>query len=118
MSAGQYGIVIPRGTTFSRLFTWQDLNTNPIDLTGYKLTFTARAAADPTSPQLIQYSSPSFQLQIVNAKQGQFMVTIFAGDTATFNWSYAVYDIVASSPALPPVVTQIVTGNITITPIV
>lgn len=116
MSAGVYNFIIQRGATFNDIFQWTDLNNNPIDLANYTLKFVAREAPDPLSPQLIQYISPCLQLSLTVPQNGQFQITLLANDTATYQWTNATYDLVATSPA--GVVAQILRGSITVTPLV
>jgi hypothetical protein len=116
MSSGIYSLLIQRVATYNNTFQWNDQQNTPIDLTGYTLKFVAREVADPLSPQLIQYTSPCFQLSITNPLTGQFQITIPAGDTATYTWTNAVYDLVAISSG--GVVTQLLRGSINITDLV
>lgn len=106
MSAGRYDLVIEKGATFSRIFTWKipsatnPTSCPPLNLTGYTARAQIRAtvaAADP--PAIDLTSSPAAGL-VLGGVAGTITMTITAAQTSalTLTNNVGVWDIELTAP--------------------
>lgn len=112
MPAGLYDMMCEQGATFSRVITWKDAGSDPVDLTGY----TARMQVRPT------VTSDTITLDLTSANGGlvfktprtlgQIEVVVSATTTAGLTPGSYVYDLeLVSSTA---VVTRLLQGKFTV----
>jgi hypothetical protein len=115
MSAGVYDFEVEQGATFTRVFTWTtgttgcSATTAPVDLTGY----TARMQIRPnvSSTTVIFEANTSNGNIVLGGSAGTITLTIPAADTATFNFSRAVYDLELTTGVT---VTRLLQGTVTL----
>lgn len=84
-------IVIYRGDTTSLVFTYEDINGDPIDVTGYSAKFQARKDTDASTAD-IDLSSAGGTIT-VGTTNGLFTVSISAAITAALDSDDYDYDL-------------------------
>lgn len=102
MSAGRYPILIEQGATLDFEIQYRDSNNQPVDLSGYGARMQIRPTVDSSTVYITLSSSyvPGASCISLSGSRalkpptsGALGIFISACDTATFNFSDAVYDL-------------------------
>lgn len=105
MSAGSYNIVCDQGATFGLHLTYEDQNSDPINLSSYQARMQVRA----------QKNSPTTILSLTHASglnlgsDGSIVISISADTTAALQPGDYVYDLELIAPS--GAVTRLVQGR-------
>lgn len=88
MTPGKLNLLVPQGSTYTKVFTWKTGTTvkTPVDLTG--MTFQSKAKHVATGAMLVL----SEYITITDAVNGQFQIKLPADFTDSLSSTYA-YDI-------------------------
>ena len=109
--AALLNLIMEQGASFSREFVWIDEDGNEIALATYRLCMTIRPYRG--SETIIASNVAGQKLRISKLEsRGHFQVSIRSDDTASFNFTRAVYDIEAH---IGYTVSRLVEGSITLT---
>ncbi len=109
MSAGIYDYTVEQGATFIRVFTWNNPNGTPVDLTGYTARMQIRqSVVSPT----YYYQALSGGDIVLGGSAGTITLTIPAPTSAAWTFIKGVYDLELQSPS--GIVTRLVQGNVTV----
>lgn len=106
MPAGSYNIVCDQGATFSLNLTYEDANSNAVNLTGYQARMQVRA--QKTSPTTILSLTESSGIALGGAA-GTIVIGIDAATTATLESGDYVYDLELVAPSTA--VTRLIQGR-------
>ena len=110
MSAGIYNFIVERGTDCIRQFQWADVDSQPIDITGWLAHLQVRDSKDSSAPVLIEYWSGDVtqlvaQVGVINIPNlvitptlGVITLWIPANTSLALPWIYANYDLQLISP--------------------
>jgi len=85
-------LTIEQGATFQKLFTWQDSNGDPIDLTNYTSASMEIRDTDFDGEILMTLSTDNSRITLGGAL-GTISLEISASDTASLDFTVGVYDI-------------------------
>lgn len=90
---------IYQGATFDKTYQWQDVNRNPIDLTGYTARMQVRSsvAADATLLELTTEGTIDKKINL-GGTEGTYQLVLSATNTAALTWGSGVYDLELVSP--------------------
>jgi hypothetical protein len=92
--AGVLHLVIEQGATFNPVFTWQNQDASPIDLTSW----TARMHIRDTSDALVHELTTENGGIALGGVAGTIALNISAADTAVFSFKDGKYDLELESP--------------------
>lgn len=98
MPAAIFDIVIEQGAVYERIFSWDDLSGNPIDMTGW----TARMQIRPeltSDTVLSDLSTENVGITLNYGTLGAIRIFISTRETNSFNWSAGVYDLEVYDPS-------------------
>jgi hypothetical protein len=89
--AANYHIVMDQGATFNRLFTYNDSNDIPVNLTGYTARMQIREEVD-SSTAALSLTTENGRIAL-GGTAGTVTLTVSATDTAAVTAGEYVYDI-------------------------
>jgi hypothetical protein len=93
MTAGVYNIVIERGATFRKVFTYK-IDNVAVNLTGYTARMKIRSKPLNVASELLSLTTPEGVGGIVlGGSAGTIVVTLDDNTTADLSWSRGVYDL-------------------------
>lgn len=90
----EVALEIYQGTTFTLKLVWLDADDNPIDLTGASAEMHIRESFD-SDTTLYEATSDTGEITF-EINDGRVTVTIPSTDTASFDWSFGVYDLLVT----------------------
>ena len=91
MTARELNLVIEKGATFSKTFTWKNPDGSAINLTGYTARMQVRQSKKASST-LLSLTTENSRITLGGAA-GTIVLTITATDTAAISWATGVYDL-------------------------
>jgi len=118
MQPGALDLSIYKGATFiKKLYLRAADKVTPIDLTGlrFRLQIKADYSQDCSIASYATLDSTNSSIS-VSPLIGQVILTIPASTTSTFTFSTAVYDMLYEDQSVPPTVSPLLRGNVTVTP--
>lgn len=121
MPAGKYSFIIEQGTTTQFEIQYKDVNSTPVDLTGYGAKMQIRPSIDSTEAYLTLSSSLQADGTGLNMSgsdgnkpttSGSIGIIISSTTSSLLNFSQAVYDLEIYSSENPPRVVRLLEGQI------
>lgn len=109
---GKYDIVIYQGATYSRVLTWKDENSTPINLTGYTARMMMRQEYDSVDP-FITLTTENGGITL-GESAGTITLTISAAATSAIAVDCGVYDLELVSGS--GIVSRLLEGRISVSP--
>ena len=116
MIPAKLNLTIYQGSTYVKPFQWKSGTTTltPVDISTCTMRMDIRKKiTDPT--EVLELTTENGRLVIVDGALGKFEIRLSAADTATFNFTQAVYDIEVVYPSEDPVV-RVLEGSIKVIP--
>lgn len=104
MSAPKHPLEINQGETFETIFTVQQANKRPFDLTNYTVRSQVRQRFADVTPLV------TFNCSVYDAVNGKIRIALTAAETAALSFDKAYYDVEFVSPA--GTVTRFVQGTV------
>ncbi len=111
MIPGNYDMVMPKGSTFTRQMTYKIGNT-PVNLTGYTARMQARPAVN-SSTVVLDLTTGNGKITL-GGSQGTITLSLTAAETAAIAQNSLVYDLELVSGGGE--VYRIIEGSIAVTP--
>ncbi len=105
-----YNLVIYQGANLSQVFTWQDSNQTPVNLTGYTARMQARTSIT-ADPPFISLTTENGGIAL-GGSAGTVTLTMTAAQTASIIETVGVYDLELVSPS--GIVTRFLQGAVII----
>jgi hypothetical protein len=105
-----YNLVIYQGANLSQVFTWQDSNQTPVNLTGYTARMQARTSIEAPTP-FIDLTNANGGVTL-GGSAGTVTVTMTATQTAAITETVGIYDLELVSPG--GIVTRFLQGTVVI----
>ena len=121
MPAGKYSFIIEQGTTTQFEIQYKDVNSTPVDLTGYGAKMQIRPSIDSTEAYLTLSSSLQADGTGLNMSgsdgnkpptSGSIGIIISSTTSSLLNFSQAVYDLEIYSSENPPRVVRVLEGQV------
>ena len=97
MSAARYSTCIAQGSTFTRELTYTDSTGSPVNLTDAEIRMQVRATVS-NQTVLVDLSTATSGITIVDALAGSFRIQINAATTSAYTWKKGVYDLEVEFP--------------------
>lgn len=98
MPAAKIDIEIEQGSKWDPIYTWNDDNGNPVDLTGWSGKLELREEKDKSSSLIFRCQTADGTMTI-NESGGQVQPLISATETDQFDFEWAWYDIELTPPS-------------------
>ena len=112
MKPGQYDLDIWQGQTFTQEIVWKDSIGTPVDLTNYTARMQVRKKVKSSTTE-IELTTANGRISL-GTTNGTITLTISATDTASLDFTCAVYDLELESQT--SVVTRVLEGSVTLHP--
>ena len=92
MAAALFDIVVEQGAKYERIFSWDDLNSTPIDMTGWTARMQIRSVIT-SDVVLADLSTENGGITLNYGGIGLVRLLIRTKETSKFDWSAGVYDL-------------------------
>ena len=96
MAAATLDLIIDKGSTYKKTFTYQTANRTPIDLTGYTARMQARKSYNSTNA-IIDLTTENGGISII-ALEGKISLYISSIETSAIGEASGVYDLELIAP--------------------
>jgi hypothetical protein len=116
MAAAVHNIAIEAGSNFTITFQYLDVNENPIDLTGYCITFLMKSSTG----RAYGFSSNNSAASLLTngwtllTDQNNITFALSSSETAKIPWLQGVYDLYVTENSVPKKKFRIATGSVTV----
>lgn len=111
MIPGNHDIIMPKGSTFTKTFTYK-IGNNPVNLTGYTARMQGRQS-HTSSSAVLDLTTANSKI-VLGGTAGTITLSLSAAETAAVTQSSLVYDLELVSGGGE--VTRLLEGSIILTP--
>lgn len=112
MPAGLYDITAEQGATFSRVLTWRDATSAPVDLYGFSAAMQVRKSLEAATPMLSLSSANNGGITMGGAS-GQITITASASTMSQLKAGSYYYDLEVTNRT--GVIIRLLQGKFTVT---